>query len=96
MFQGTSVYLGQRENNGFQQITDLSSVVGLTAPSGSKLAIIQVEAQAIRYRSDGTDPSTTVGIRLAPEDIYFYTGKMEDIKFLEVSSGAILNIEYFK
>ena len=58
---------------GYQQIADLSSAVGLTvpvlAPDGSNqkptFALIICETQGIRWRDDGTSPSSSVGMILA-------------------------------
>lgn len=87
---------GQREQVGYQQITDLSSAVGFTAPKGAKLAVITPEAQAVRWRDDGTDPTTAVGMPLAVGAYWLYTGRMELFKAIEITSGAILNISYYK
>lgn len=96
MYQGEPVYLGQRENAGFQQITSLSSATGLTVPSGAILALINCEAQAVRWRDDGTNPTTTVGVNLAVGGTLEYRGDLSAIKFIEIAIGAKLNISYYK
>lgn len=96
MFQGTPTYEGQREQIGYQQITSLSSAVGFDAPTGAVLAIIHVEAQDIRWRDDGTVPTASVGMPLAVGAYFLYTGRMELFKAIEITSGAILNISYYK
>lgn len=89
----------QRTPLGYQQITTVSAATALTVPTGAKEAIITVEGQAVRYRDDGTDPTATVGMPLAvtgtgqPLD---YTGTLSAIKFIEQTSGAKLNILYYK
>lgn len=93
---GFEVKAGQRGPNGYQQITDVSAAVGLTAPAGSALAMIQVQDQAVRYRDDGVDPSATVGVVIAAGDTLVYTGNMSTIKFFEKDAGAELNIAYYK
>lgn len=86
---------GGASSLGYQQITDLSASVGLTVPVGSTLAVIQAESQNVRWRDDGTDPTATVGMRLEPGDLFFYTGSLSGIKFIEEAASGKLNISYF-
>lgn len=81
---------------GFQAITDLSAAVGLTVPAGASFAIFNVTGQNVRWRDDGTNPSATVGMLIAAggQD-YEYQGNLSAIKFIEVTSGAKLNISYY-
>ncbi len=82
---------------GYQQITSLSAATALTVPTGATTAVIRTEAQAVRYRDDGTDPSATVGQPMAVADFpLVYTGPLLKIKFIEQVSGAKLNISYYK
>jgi hypothetical protein len=81
---------------GYQQITSLSAAAGLTVPTGATTAFIQAEAQAVRYRDDGTDPSATVGQPIAVGVLLIYTGPLKNVKFIEQTSGAKLNISYYK
>ena len=54
---------------GFQQITSLSSSTALTMPAAGvigqkpKIAVVHCEAQAVRWRDDGTAPTASVGMR---------------------------------
>lgn len=81
---------------GYQQITSLSAAAALTVPAGATTAVIVAEAQAVRYRDDGTDPSATVGMPVAVGVVLTYTGPLTKIKFFEQTSGAKLNISYYK
>lgn len=81
---------------GYQQITSLGSATALTVPAGATTAFIQAEAQAVRYRDDGTDPSATVGQPLAVGVLLVYTGPLRTVKFIEQTSGAKLNISYYR
>ena len=57
---------------GYQQITDLSSSVGLTVPTVTPeglngkpvFALIIAEGAPIRWRDDGTAPTASVGMPL--------------------------------
>lgn len=87
---------GQREPLGYEQIVDLSSAVDLTPPVGTRLVVLVCEAQAIRYRDDGTVPTATVGMPLAVNTEKIYTGDFSVIKFFEQVAGAKLNISYYR
>jgi len=88
---------------GYQQITDLSSAVGLTvptlAPDGSNqkptFALIICETQGVRWRDDGTNPTASVGMPLAAGVPLQYDGDLNKIKFIQQSSSAKLNISYY-
>ena len=88
---------------GYQQITSLSSATGLTVPqkdiaglAGSpRIAIITPEGQAGRWRDDGVSPTATVGMPLAVGVTLQYDGDINQIKFIEQSAGAKLNITYY-
>lgn len=81
---------------GYQQITDLSSAVGLTVPEGTVLAIIQPETQNVRWRDDGTNPTASVGMVLAAGNSAVYNGGFAALKFIETAVSAKLNVSYYK
>lgn len=89
---------------GYQQITSLSSATGLTVPTRdpvtglaakANFALITPEAQAVRWRDDGTVPTSSVGMPLAVGVTLQYDGDLSKIKFIEQSSGAIVNVSYY-
>ena len=88
---------------GYQQITSLSSATKLTVPqkdlsglAGSpRIAIITPEAQAVRWRDDGVAPTASVGMPLAVGVTLQYDGDINQIQFIEQTSGAKLNITYY-
>ena len=81
---------------GYQQVTSLSSAASLTVPAGAGLALLQVTGQNVRWRDDGTDPTTTVGMVLTSGgDPFPYSGDLSKIKFIEVTASAVLNVTYF-
>lgn len=88
---------------GYQQITNLSSAVGLTvpalAPDGSKqqptFALIVAETQGVRWRDDGTNPTASVGMPLAAGVPLQYDGDLARIRFIETTASAKLNISYY-
>lgn len=80
---------------GYQQITSLGAAQHLTVPTGAQLAIIVSEAQAVRYRDDGTAPTAAIGMPLAVGQVLQYTGDLSEIEFIEQAGGAKLNISYY-
>lgn len=88
---------------GYQQITTLTSATGLTVPSVDvnglsckpSLAIITAETKGVRWRDDGVDPTSTVGMPLAAGTTLQYDGDLTKIKFIEQEASAKLNISYY-
>lgn len=91
-----SIYDANRDPIGYQQITALGTAVSLTPPTGADVAIIQAEGQPVRWRDDGTDPTTTVGMRLAAGADFLYTGSLSDMRLIGEALGAILNVSYYE
>jgi hypothetical protein len=81
----------------FVQVTSLSSAVGLgSIPSGSRWAKIEVEGQPVRYREDGTNPTTSVGHILNPGDIYDCTiSDLTEFKAIETAASAKFNVTFY-
>lgn len=80
---------------GYQQITDVSSVQALTPPANACLALIHVEGAAVRWRDDGVNPSATVGMRTLSNGELRYDGNLSTIRFIQEGSGAKLNVSYY-
>jgi len=80
---------------GFQQITGLSAVKSLIVPAGAQRALLVVTAQNVRFRDDGTNPTGTIGMRLVVDTLFWYTGDLAKIKFIEESASAVLNVSYY-
>lgn len=80
---------------GYQQISSLSTAVGLTVPKGATIAVIVAETQAVRWRDDLTTPTASVGMPLATGTPFPYDGDLQNIQFIEQSAGAKLNIAYY-
>lgn len=80
---------------GYQQITSLSSATALTVPAGAKRALIRPEAQAVRWRDDGTAPTASVGMGIAVDETLPYTGDLKALRFIEVTASAKLNVSYY-
>lgn len=80
----------------YEQVTSLGSAVGITVPDGTSLVAIQAETQPVRWRDDGTNPTTSVGMIIAAGDVLWYTGKPKALKFIETAASAKLNVMYYR
>ena len=80
---------------GYQQITSLSAASALTVPSGSTCALIQAETQSIRWRDDGTNPTSSVGMIIAAGESLFFTGSLSAFRGVETTASAKLNVSYY-
>lgn len=88
---------------GYEQITDLSSAKSLTVPTKDQfglnqkptIALITPETQGVRWRDDGTSPTSSVGMPLAAGVTLQYDGDLKKIKFIEQNASAKLNISYY-
>ncbi len=81
---------------GFQTIAGAAAATALTVPPGAVRALIDVEDNSVRWRDDGTDPTTAVGMLIAAADpLLDYRGNLSTIKFIELASATEINITYF-
>ena len=81
---------------GHQDLDVLSSATALTVASGAKTALIQCETQDVRWRDDGTSPTTTVGMLLvAGAAPLFYTGNLDALEVIQTTTTATMNINYY-
>ena len=80
---------------GYQQITSLSASTALTVPGGATMALIVSEAQAVRWRDDGTAPTASVGMPLAVGTSLSYDGDLKAIRFIQQAASATLNVSYY-
>jgi hypothetical protein len=63
---------------------------------GAQFALIQAQDKDVRWRDDGTNPTTTVGIVLAANDSIWYTGDLKKFRVIETAASAKLNITYYR
>lgn len=91
-----------RSSFAFETIT-VNTAVGFTeatmAPDGQRradMAIVTCETDAVRYRSDGPDPSSTVGHSLAAGASLIVYGEqaVKKIRFIKVTNNATLQVTY--
>jgi hypothetical protein len=80
---------------GYQQITSLSAAASLTVPTGATMALITPETEGVRWRDDGTDPTSSVGMPIAAGAYFNYDGDLNRIRFIQQTATAKLNVSYY-
>lgn len=94
---GQPVIDGFVEPAGYTQITSVSSAVSLgTIPDGTKLTLIQAESQNVRWRDDGTNPTTTVGMLLQAGQTLVYNGNPARVRVIETTASASVNVSFYR
>lgn len=82
---------------GFEQITAITTTAkGFVSPAGTR-CVIQAQDTALRWRDDGTSPTTTVGMVLAAGSDMYYEGPMDAIKFIRdgASGTGVVNASFY-
>ena len=80
---------------GDQQIDSLVAVTSLTVPDGATVAVIQAQAQTIRWRSFEQTPTASAGGQIEAGDSITYTGDLSKFRMIEESSGAKAYVSYY-
>lgn len=85
---------------GYQQLT-VTTLQSLTIPAACNgapvLAVIKVETQAVRYRDDGTAPTSSVGMPVAVTDApIYYEGTISALQFIAQVSGGVVDVSYYR
>ena len=85
---------------GYQQLdaATLTAVSSLTVPNGTTMVLLQAEAVAVRWRADGVDPTTSVGMLIAAGGEVLYSAGLSSLsalRFIRAGAGAILNVSYY-
>jgi hypothetical protein len=77
----------------------LATVVG-TIPTTATHLWIECEAQNVRYRLDGTDPTAAIGLRLVKDGnaagVWLTRAQWKNAKFIEETATAKLNWQFYK
>lgn len=94
--------LALRKTFAFEALTVAGTAVGFTqatyntSTNAARAALARVEGAPCRYRTDGTNPTATVGVLLQPGDVILVLGAsdLELIRFIRQGASATLNVEY--
>ncbi len=79
---------------GFQTLTP-ATATGLTVPAGASFAYITVRTNDVRWRDDGTSPTTTVGMLLKANEVLVYKGDLSAIEFIDVGAASAVDVAYY-
>lgn len=88
-----------RKPVGYEQVTVSTTAIGLTVPVGAQRAVMVVEAQPLRYRDDGTDPTATVGMLAVATTRFDIESREALLAFKAIRDGgtnATLSVSYYK
>lgn len=84
---------------GYEQLTVSDSAVGLASiPAGASRAIVMVEAEPLRYREDGNDPTSSVGVLCVAATRFELESRQAILNFLAIRSGAtdsVISVNYY-
>ena len=92
----------------FEKLTVSSTAVGLTSTKydqrsttnqpniQAEFALVSVETDALRYRTDGTDPDATTGHKLEAGDELLLSGANDIQRFraIRVTTDATIQVSY--
>jgi hypothetical protein len=86
---------------GYSKITGLDTARGLhegtlgAIPNGVNYVEIQCESRDVRYRDDGTAPTTSDGMKLPAGMGMSYREDLDSIRFIEVAPSATLHVSFY-
>lgn len=93
---GAYVCTGSDTNISVTTSAAVYSGSGLTVPANTTHMLLSVETQSVRFREDGTSPTSTTGVLLAAGDLIELPvpGTAANLRFIGSSGTATLNISY--
>lgn len=81
---------------GYEQVTGLDTAKALTVPAGTLLAIITPSGQSVRWRDDGTNPTSSAGYPLSVgAELQYDSTDIASLKFIETAASATLDVCYY-
>lgn len=99
LFGPTGGYAGTRQLYplGYLQVSlSTTTVTDLPdPPAGTTIALVKIEAAGARYRDDGVDPTSAVGMPLSVGETLVYDALMDDMRVIGQTNGSICNIAYY-
>lgn len=81
----------------YESITVSNTAIGLTAGKIGVGAFLTVETDAIRYRIDGTDPTSSEGHQVASGGTIYLADKVscEQLKMIRVTTDATVKVTHY-
>ena len=83
---------------GFQSLRLFAGVTGLTIPDGTEQILLTIEGASVKFRDDGTDPTTLTGQNLVMSGApWMYASQnLSGLKFCQVSATtSIVNATFY-
>lgn len=85
---------------GYRQVTVSTTAVAIpTIPAGATRAVVVVEAQPLRYRDDGTNPTASVGMLCVAATRFELESRASILAFKAIRSGgtdSVLSVSFYK
>lgn len=97
--EAAAVPLGCRTYTGFTTASKLlpaREANGLDIPPNVDLTILTIEDQSMRYKDDGTNPTTTKGVMLLVGRRMKYTSDPRNLSFIELAATATIQAAFYK
>ena len=94
----SKVHIQGRSAIKYHQLAAGTMVAAISVPGNGHVVMLQAEAQNIRYRCDGENPTAAVGVLLAAGEshtIDMGESTSQQIKVIQTAGGAILNVTTF-
>lgn len=90
---------GNLKPMGFQKLAVSSTAVALTVPSSgglrARFAVFICESDACRWRDDGVSPTASDGMLFPNGSDWTYDGKLDQIRFIRVTTDAQVDVAYY-
>lgn len=81
---------------GYSQIA-VTTATALSPPAGANVACLGAEAQALRWRDDGTAPTASTGFLMAVGASFCYKSlNLAALRFIATVSGGVLDVAYYQ
>lgn len=92
---------GQYTSLGYCQLSSLASATGLAScsggiPANSVFAEVCSEGVALRYRDDGTAPTSGAGMPINTNTCFQYNGPLAAFQVIQTASSGILDVTFYR
>lgn len=82
---------------GYLKVTTLTAAKGIgPIPDRAAVAIVITEAQAVRWRDDGSNPTSTDGMQMAVNTPTVFRTNLHQLRFIELAASATLHISFYE
>ena len=81
---------------GYSRQVNIVTAKGLDLHPDCRAVVLHAEKGDIRWRDDGANPTSSVGMRIKKGNSLIYMGELQAFKFIGAHQAAILNITYYR